>query len=78
MSEIAVFGQLFILENVRNRGSRSVIGIKAIYAISVRNFYTNILFVTCDYSFEISEIYLKFEMNERGSNIDYIDRNVLN
>ena len=70
MSEIAVFGQLFILENVRNRGSRSVIGIKAIYAISVRNFYTNILFVTCDYSFEISEIYLKFEMNERGSNID--------
>ena len=70
MSEIAVFGQLFILENVRNRGSRSVIGIKAIYAISVRNFYTNIKLVTCDYLFEISEIYLKFEMNERGSNID--------
>ena len=78
MSEIAVFGQLFILGNVRNRGSRSVIGIKVIYAISVRNFYTNIKFVTCDYLFEISEIYFKFEMNERGSNIDYIDRNVLN
>ena len=64
--------------NVRNRGSRSVIGIKVIDAISVRNFYTNIKFVTCDYLFEISEMYFKFEMNERGSNMDYIDRNVLN